>query len=225
MMDSQEIESKIAELLPQLDSADFKEDGVDPVLLFAAKTEKRRRDTQASYTRSQQELKKTQLLSQKMAETLETELVQVLPAAQIAELEELKHQDPDAWRQKLTALENSRRDEVRATLQTIEQEAGSKSELEQRVEQLQAFQQAYPDISLTDEVIENDIPPRITKKLEQGKISFPDFLEECRAYLTKGKVVDKGEEPPVIPDISKNPGSSSQPSGRRTRSDYEEEIF
>jgi len=65
-----------------------------------------------------------------MAETLESELVQVLPVAKIAELEELKHQDPDAWRQQLTALENSRRDEVRATLQTIEQEAGSKSELE-----------------------------------------------------------------------------------------------
>ena len=81
-MDSQEIESKIAELLPQLDSTDFKEDGIDPVLLFAAKTEKRRRDTQASYTRSQQELKKTQLLSQKMAETLESELVQVLPVGQ-----------------------------------------------------------------------------------------------------------------------------------------------
>ena len=224
-MDSQEIESKIAELLPQLDSADFKEEGIDPVLLFAAKTEKRRRDTQASYTRSQQELKKTQLLSQKMAETLESELVQVLPVAKIAELEELKHQDPDAWRQQLTALENSRRDEVRATLQTIEQEAGSKSELEQRVDQLAAFQQAYPDIVLSDEVIENDIPPRITKKLEQGKIGFAEFLEECRVYLVKGKVVDKGEEPPAVTDISKNPGSSSQPTGRRTRSDYDVEIF
>ena len=95
----------------------------------------------------------------------------------------------------------------------------------EKFDQLAAFQQAYPDISLTDEVIENDIPPRITKKLEQGKISFLDFLEECRNYLTKGKVVDKGEEPPAVTDISKNPGSSSQPSGRRARSDYEEEIF
>jgi len=78
---------------------------------------------------------------------------------------------------------------------------------------------------LSDEVIENDIPPRITKKLEQGKIGFAEFLEECRVYLVKGKVVDKGEEPPAVTDISKNPGSSSQPSGRRTRSDYEAEIF
>ena len=225
MMDSQEIESKIAELLPQLDSADFKEDGIDPVLLFAAKTEKRRRDTQASYTRSQQELKKTQLLSQKMAETLESELVQVLPVAKIAELEELKHQDPDAWRQQLTALENSRRDEVRATLQTIEQEAGTKSELEQRVDQLAAFQQAYPDIVLSDEVIENDIPPRITKKLEQGKIGFAEFLEECRVYLAKGKVVDKGDTPTDIPDLGSASGSSSKPVGKPSKSQYEKEIY
>lgn len=224
-MDSQEIESKVAELLPQLDSPDFKEEGVDPVLLFAAKTEKRRRDTQASYTRSQQELKKTQLLSQKMAETLEAELVNVLPVAKAAELEELKHQDPDAWRQKLTELENARREEVRTQLQTIEQEAGSKSELELRVEQLAAFQAAYPDIAITDEVIENDIPPRITRKLEKGTISFADFLEECRVYLSKGKTIDKGDTPPDLPDISKNPGSSSQPASKRGKSDYEVEIY
>ena len=225
MMDSQEIESKIAELLPQLDSADFKEDGIDPVLLFAAKTEKRRRDTQASYTRSQQELKKTQLLSQKMAETLETELVKVLPAQAAAELEELKHQDPDAWRAKITELENTRKSQVQEQLQAIEQEAGNKSELEVRIEQLRAFQEANPTVTINDEVIENDIPPRITKKLETGKISFGEFLEECRVYLAKGKVVDKGDTPTDIPDLGSASGSSSKPVGKPSKSQYEKEIY
>lgn len=224
-MDSQEIESKINELLPQLDNPEFKADEVDPVLLFAAKTEKRRRDTQASYTRSQQDLKKTQLLSQKMAETLESELVKVLPVDQAATLEELKHQDPDAWRQKLTELETARKQQIQEQLQAIEQEAGNKSELEVRIEQLQAFQEANPDIQITDEVIENDIPPRITKKLETGKISFGEFLEECRKYLTAGKVIDKGAVPPDIPDISKQPGSSAMPSGKPGKTAYDKEIY
>ena len=224
-MDSQEIESKIAELLPQLDSADFKEDGIDPVLLFAAKTEKRRRDTQASYTRSQQDLKKTQLLNQRMAETLETELVKVLPAQAAAELEELKHQDPDAWRAKITELENTRKSQVQEQLQAIEQEAGNKSELEVRIEQLRAFQEANPTVTINDEVIENDIPPRITKKLETGKISFGEFLEECRVYLAKGKVVDKGDTPTDIPDLGSASGSSSKPVRKPSKSQYEKEIY
>lgn len=224
-MDSQEIESKINELLPQLDNPDFKADEIDPTLLFAAKTEKRRRDTQAAFTRSQQDLKKTQLLSQKMAETLESELVKVLPADQAASLEELKHQDPDAWRSKLTELETARKQQVQEHLRAIEQEAGNKSELEVRIEQLKAFQEANPDIVLTDDVIANDIPPRITKKLETGKVSFAEFLEECKDYLSRGKVVDKGDIPPSIPDLASQSGSAALPSGSRGRSEYESEVY
>ena len=224
-MDSQDIESKINELLPQLDNPDFKTDDVDPTLLYAAKAEKRRRDTQGAYTRSQQELKKTQLLSQKMAETLEAELLNILPSDKAYELEELKHQDPDAWRVKLTELETARKAQIQEQLRTIEQEAGNKSELEIRVEQLKAFQESNPDIKLTDEVIENDIPPRITKKLESGKISFGEFLEECGNYLKAGKVIDKGDKPDEVTDISAQAGSASQPEGKRGKSSYDNEIY
>ena len=225
MMDSQDIESKINELLPQLDNPDFKADDVDPTLLYAAKAEKRRRDNQGAYTRSQQELKKTQLLSQKMAETLESELLNILPSDKAYELEELKHQDPDAWRVKLTELETARKAQIQEQLRTIEQEAGNKSELEIRVEQLKAFQESNPDIKLTDEVIENDIPPRITKKLESGKISFGEFLEECGNYLKAGKVIDKGDKPDEVIDISAQAGSASQPEGKRGKSSYDNEIY
>lgn len=224
-MDTPEIEVKIAELLPQLDSPDFKGDGVDPVLLFAAKAEKRRRDTQASFTRSQQELKQVQAVNEQLAQTFEAELVKTLPVAEAAELEELKHTDPDAWRTKLGELEQVRRTQVKAQLDTIATEAKGKTELELRIEQLQAFNEAYPDVTINDEVIENDIPPRITRKLAKGDITFAAFLEECRTYLAKGKVIDKGNTPPNIPDLSAVPGSSTPGEARQAKAGYEQEIY
>ena len=224
-MDSQEFESKVAEVLPKLGTEGFTGEGVDPAVLFAANAERRRRDTQAAYTRTQQELKQVKAVNQSMAETLESELVKVLPVDQVNELEELKHQDPDAWRVKVTELENERRSQVREQLTQIEQAAAGKTELEVRQEQLQAFTQANPDFVINDEVIANDIPPRITKKLEKGEISFTDFLEQCKDYLGRGKVVDKGAEPPAILDISKQAGSASKPTSVNTGDGYEAEVY
>ena len=72
-MDSQEFESKVAEVLPKLGTEGFTGEGVDPAVLFAANAERRRRDTQAAYTRTQQELKQVKAVNQSMAETLESE--------------------------------------------------------------------------------------------------------------------------------------------------------
>ena len=71
---------------------------VDEATLFAARAEKRRRDTQASFTKTQQENKRLQAENDKLVQSWEQDAMSQLPAKEQARLEELKHQDPDAWR-------------------------------------------------------------------------------------------------------------------------------
>lgn len=218
-------ETQVNEVLAQMDKEGFTGEGIDPMVLYAANAEKRRRDTQGSYTKSQQELKRLAAVNDQLAVTFEAELVQTLPIKAAAELEELKHTDPEAWRAKLGELESARRAAVQEQLKTIANQASAKTELELRSEQLESFKTAYPDLNLTDEVIENDIPPRITRKLEQGKISFADYLEECRVYLGKGKTIDKGEAPPTMVDLGSAAGSAKPGGTASTSSSYTDEIY
>lgn len=224
--DTPSIEQQVNDLVANLGTEGFDESQADPALLFAAKAEKRRRDTQSEYTKVSQKAKKLEMVNNQLASTLETELVSSLPAREAAQLEELKYSDPDAWRVKLTELENKRRADVRGKLEAIEQEVGTKTELEQRVEMLQEFSAAHPGFEINDDVIANDIPPRITNKLAKGEISFTDFLEQCHDYLSRNKVIDKGEVPPDIPNLAKAPGGSTpQQSKTDPKSGYESEVY
>ena len=223
--DTPSLEQEINELVEKLGDDAFDKAAVDPVKLFAATAEKRRRDTQSGYTKSQQELKKTQAIAAELSSTLEREIVAKLPEDKAAELEELKHQNPEQWHKELKKLESEQANNAKARLQEIENTAVGKSELEVRQEQFAAFQEAYPDLKLSDDVIENDIPPRITKQLADGKIDFAGFLEACKDYLTKGKVIAKGDAPPDIPNLGKVPGSSSAPEGGLRQDAYDDEIY
>lgn len=223
--DTPSLEQEINELVEKLNDETFDKASVDPLKLFAATAEKRRRDTQSGYTKSQQELKRQQALADQLAAALETEVVSKLPADAAAELEELKHQNPDEWHKKLKELEVTQKAEVKARLEAIATEAKGKSELEVRQEQFEAFAAANPDIQLTDDVIENDIPPRITRKLEKGEIDFATFLEQCKDYLQKGKVLAKPDEAPNLPNLGKISGGSSKPDGEQHNSAYEDEIY
>ena len=223
--DTPSLEQEINELVEKLADDTFDKAAVDPVKLYAATAEKRRRDTQSGYTKSQQELKRTQAIAAELSSNLEREIVAKLPEDKAAELEELKHQNPDEWHKELKKLEAAQFATAKATLEEIANTAVGKSELEVRQEQLVAFTEAYPDIKITDEVIENDIPPRITKKLADGKIDFAGFLAECKDYLTKGKVLAQPDTPPDIPNLGAVPGSSAKPDGKPAPDAYDNEIY
>lgn len=225
-MDTPEIEAKVNEILPQLGTEGFDAASVDPVVLYAANAEKRRRDTQAEFTRTSQKLKKVEAVNAQLAQAYEADVVANLPTTEAAKLEELKYSDPDAWRAKIVEFEQTQRQKVQEKLQTIEQEASGKTEIEVRTEQLAAFSAAHPDFVINDDVIENDIPPRITNKLRKGEISFADFLDECYTYINKGKVIAQGDVPPVIPDLGKAPGGTTPVQSKEDpKSGYNTEIY
>ena len=220
------VEEQVNTVLQQMSAEDFDASKVDPVIMFAATAEKRRRDTQSEFTKVSQKAKKLEATNAQLSQVFEQELVQQMSPREAAELEELKFSDPDAWRNKLVTLEEANKGKIKEKLQQIEQEAVGKTEMELRVEQLQAFNEAHPGFELNDEIVQNDIPPRITRKLEKGEISFADFLQQSYDYLNKGKVIGAGEAPPDIPNLGKAPGGATpQQSKENPHSGYDTEIY
>ncbi len=200
-------EERVNELVSQMQTEGWQApEDADPALLYAANAEKRRRDTQSQFTKQQQQLKAAETRANKLAEKLEASIMESLPLKQQTRLEELKNTDPDAWRTELTKLEANAKGELAKELETITAEASKVSEEERRLAVLAQFQEENPDI--TPEMIDEDVPPRITKKLANGTITFEQFLEESAKFLRAGKVIDPGETAPSFVDLGKGAGGS-----------------
>lgn len=185
-------------------------EGLSEEVQFAAMAEKRRRDTQAAFTKTSQENKalkaKEQVLSKKALTNVEVKLT----PEQEEELEDLKFSDPEAWRKKRNAYEAEALEKHQKDLDKEVTEASTSSleqeEIEQRKVILAEFLESNPDFKLD---IDQDIPPRIVKKLADGKVTFEDFLQECLDYSKTGKVVKQTEETLGQPNLGKTGGGSS----------------
>lgn len=200
---------------------------------FAAIAEKRRRDTQSGYTKTAQENKALKAEKATLLKKVSSAVMVELTPAQAEELDELKFSDPEAWRRKVNAYENAAATkQQRALDEELSQVTASSlatEELEQRAEVLAAFNQAHPDVEFTDDMIANDIPPRIVKKLETGKISFEAFLQEAYDYTKSGKIVKQVDNPPnKQPNLSKV-GGGHKPDDNAIKEDivlsYNKEIY
>jgi len=219
-VDPAEVEAKINEALKVLSEVEDKEEQkkaleqFDPTIVYAARAEKRRRDTQAAYTKAQQE----KLALQKEKEALENLIAQELEKSldlspeQQEELEELKLIDPDEWRRKLNELEKEQKTMKKSKIKELQdqarQEALQEAEVLRRQQILEEWQAKHPDVEITDEVIANEVPPKYIKDLEEGKISFEDFLDKVYNFLTANKVIPQ-EKAPNKPDLSKVSGGAT----------------
>ena len=205
-------------------------DDLSEEMRFAATAEKRRRDTQSSYTKEVQsrkalEIEKSTLLSE--FGSVEVKLTQ----EQTEELEDLKFSDPEAWRTKLNQYESEAKDKrikaIDEKLKTVSKTTLDNDELESRKQKLEAFAAEHTDFVLDDDVIANDIPQRITKKLATGAISFDEYLNECYNYLKTGKVVKQDD---VIgqPNLGKAGGSHQPEKIAQSKDDvlsYNKEVY
>lgn len=183
----------------------------------AEKAEKRRRDTQAAYTKSQQELAQ---LKATVAVLERTAKPQIDPD-KLAELEDLKFSDPDAWRSKVNSLEAEVKKQHEAEIATA---AKNLSDYEIRQATLEEFKATHPGFELSDD----DIPPRIAKKLAEGKVSFEEFLEECYSYLTAPRVVGETAKTLEQPNLSKVGGGNTPSQAAKSEDiilSYRKEIF
>jgi hypothetical protein len=167
------------------------------------RAEKSRRDTQAAYTKQQQAIKKLEAEKEALLEQVNGAVT--LTPEQQEELDELKFSDPDAWYQKKVALETQARQEAKAKLDQAGLNAAQAYELQRRKEVLAEFTQ-NTGFALTDEIIANDVPPRLTKKLEDG-MEFGAWLYEVKQYLDTPKAIQK-EDVSNVTDIGKEANAS-----------------
>jgi len=156
--------------------------------------EKRRKDTQAEYTRNRQELLRVKA---------ELEAIKKAPNLSLSqEDEELKFSDPDAWLSKIEALK-AKEEEQRNHLT---EEARRRVELEARQEVLRSFVNSNPDFDITSKEVQDQIPPVYIKQLENGDISFEDFLNKAKAFVEAPKQIVTSKKAEGSVDITKLAG-------------------
>lgn len=198
----------------------------DEALRAVIIAEKKVRDTQASFTKNQQELSVVRAKAD-VLERLTTPKVE-LDEATKARLDELKYSDPDAWKAELDKLEAEAKVKHKELLTQAEQEALKLQELNNRGLILEDFNRRHPGFQLTDEMIRYDIPPRITSKLEKGEIGFEAYLQECYAFMSKPKVIGDGNKVLEQPNLSKEGGDDTPTKGAVNKSiaeTYKDLIF
>jgi len=199
---------------------------VDEAVKYAAMLEKRRRDTQSALSKTSQEL----AAERKMREELEKRVaarvqVDMTPEEQ-EELESLKFEDPEAWRVKMNELEQKATTAVQEELESISSEASQHAELMRRAQVLEDFNRTA-EIPITDEILENDIPPRFVKQLEEGKITFEEFLAKAEDFLVKPKKVanQKLDAQPNLGKASGGADPAAEAVAKQDHLDYSSQIF
>lgn len=207
-------------------------DDVSEEVRYAAILEQRRRDTQSEFTKAAQVKKALEAENKALKQKAIGEVKLTLTDEQKEELDTLKFEDPEAWRKKMNRYEREALDkhakEVDDEIAQVSADTLAKDELERRKDVLTEFNQANPDFQLNDDIIANDVPPRITKKLETGKISFEQFLQEVYDYQKTGKIVKQKEETNDQPNLSKV-GGGHRPDKHAEQEDiilsYNKEVF
>lgn len=196
-------------------------------LKFAAMAERRRRDTQGEFSRTQQTLKALEAENAQLTTEWAKDVASSLTAEQRDELDLLKHEDPDAWRQKLNQYEADNVSSFQEKTSGIKAKVQQETELEARTRLLEEHNAANPDYALDDDVIENDIPPRFVKQLEKGEITFEQFLTKSSEFLGKPKVV-KGTQAPDDVRLGNAPGGTvpaDDAIDRAVLNSYKDEIY
>ena len=152
------------------------------------------RSTQSSYTKARQRTIELEAEN----EVLRGHVKAQVSVEEQERLDALKVTDPDAWHAELLA---QKKPDIGAEARA---KASGEFELERRVGVLEEFNEGRA-VPITDDVVANDIPPRISNKLDNGSITFEEFLDEASEYLAKGKAV---ANPATMDqtDVSKVPG-------------------
>lgn len=194
---------------------------------FAAKTERRRRDQEGAYTKQMEEVAALKAMNEQLTAKVKTKPSAAISDEQAQELDNLKFEDPDAWRAKLNEYDTQASRQLQEELVKMEQESSKQAEVERRKIVLAQFNAQNPQLNLTDEVIIDNVPPRIIKQLETGEIAFDDFLAKAKTYITTPKVLDSGTVLAAEPNMGQLQGSANPDLDNQLGSDdsYENEVY
>ena len=176
--------------------------------------EKRFKDTQAFATKIAQEKAEKERELQELKAEISVLKETAKPSLAIdeqtqSELEDLKYSDPDAWRAKVNELEHKANTEFNSKIAEAKQLSTQQLELQRRANVLAHFQTEHPDVEFTDELLHLDIPQRIVKELENGKVTYEEFLNNVYNYVKTPKVIGSTTKTLEQPNLSKTGGDDT----------------
>jgi len=189
----------------------------DPVVQAAIIAEKRRRDTQAAYTKANQKALQLEKQVEILSSQVKPKIEDLLTEEQKEELEQLKYEQPDVWYNKMKQLEAELDKKLKEKL-----EVNSKEVTLQAV--LDSYNIANPDKPLDKTTLELEVPPKLFKELEEGKIDYEAFIEKASKFIYGEKQV-KDQTPSTIPNLNKAAGVAKTEGLPNPSDDYEDIIF
>lgn len=201
---------------------------IDDSVKFAATTEKRRRDTESALGKTRLQLKTEEGLRGKLEKRVAADLALKMSPEAAEELELLQVNDPEAWRRKVNALEVEATTSFLSEQSTERDSLTQEAELGRRESVLAQFNSEHPDAKITDAVLLNEIPPRISKKLETGTITFEEFLTEANAFLTRPVKIAGTTAEEAKPNLGRVGGGSNPADSAvagQDADDYSKTIF
>jgi hypothetical protein len=163
-------------------------DGMTEEMKAAVRAEKKFRDLQRNFQAQQTELKAEKAKSEKLVELIPAD--DSLTKEEQEELEQLKLTNPDAWYKRKRELEDrastAKSTKVKEVTSAVAESAKKLSVEEQRAAILETFN-AENGTKLSEDVLLNDIPPRLLKKMDE--MGYEEFLGEVAEYLGTPKTV------------------------------------
>lgn len=199
---------------------------LDEPTRYAVMAEKRRKDTQAAFSKSQARIKQLEAENTVVSSEWEKAVVSTLTPEQAEELEELKASDPDTWRTKITEYEEINRKAFGTKKEEVTTAARNETELQRRERLLETFNKDE-GIELTDAIIASELPPKFLNTLEETG-DFEAFLVSAKDYLVANKVIAVGDKPTHIPDLGKAGGATKPDDAaiaNAAKEDYTTEVY
>jgi len=195
--------------------------------------EKRTRDAQAELSSEQNKLRQSEAKNAVLLKTASTMVPEdfQLSDAELTELNTLKKNDPDAYRLKVNALEASALEAQQTKLTEMTTKAAEDATIahttKNRVTVLAEFREANPDLSITDDILVNDVPPRLLAGVTSGQYSYGEYLVKVKEYLATGKTTT-GDDNSDPHNMHKLPGSQTpgkKAAEKAGQSDYAKMTF
>jgi len=217
----QEVKDYQAEVNQLLTETKVTEDGkfvypenVDPWAKVAIANEKKFRDTQSGFTKVTQELK----VAQAELDVLRGKLSSGLTQEQVTELNDID--DKEEYFAKRAEYEAQANDTFSEELEEVRTKTATEIERERREVALTEFNKGRK-IPITNELVDNEVPPKFYKQLEAGKITFEQFLADVAKFVDTPKKMANTETEKNVTNLSDVAGGDT-PSGEKRYDNIEE---
>lgn len=114
-------------------------------------------------------------------------------------LEDLREENPDRWRREVNQLEKKFTEEAEKAIKDKKKVATANA---MRKYILESLQEQFPKVVITDESLQH-LPYGMVQKMQDGDMSYTDFLNKAVAFLGKTKTTARTEKILGQPNIGR----------------------